>query len=179
MNTTDSVRTEDSAPYIVSSTVEQIIRNKDVPFTSEEENEVIALAIQILDSRMRKPGQDLLSPNAVKQFLKIALSEYDYEVFLVVFLNTQNKVIHHEEMFRGTIDGTSVYPREIARKALEVNAKNVIFAHNHPSGNVTPSQADVQITRKLSRGLEMFDIVVLDHFIVGETMYSMKEDGLI
>jgi len=100
-------------------------------------------------------------------------------LFYVLFLDNQHCLIHSEVMFRGTIDSSSVYPREVATKCLELSAKKVIFAHNHPSGLSEHSKADVDITKKLEQALGLFDIGVLDHFIVGRTIYSMKENGVI
>ena len=97
-----------------------------------------------------------------------------------MFLDNQHRVIQLDELFRGTIDGASVYPREVVKQALHHNAAAVIFAHNHPSGVTEPSQADKQITEKLKKALDLFDIRVLDHFIIGDgEPYSFAEHGLI
>jgi DNA repair protein RadC len=101
-------------------------------------------------------------------------------VFACLFLDNQNRVIQLIELFRGTIDSTSVYPREVAKQALHHNAAAVIFAHNHPSGIAEPSLADKHITEKLKQALALFDIRVLDHFIIGDGQpYSFAEHGLI
>ncbi|WP_375142670.1 JAB domain-containing protein [Methylomonas koyamae] len=100
-------------------------------------------------------------------------------MFLGVFLDNQHKVIACEELFRGTIDGASVYPREVVKTALQHNAAALIFAHNHPSGISQPSQADRVITEKLKSALALIDIRVLDHFVVGEAVYSFAEHGLL
>lgn len=103
-----------------------------------------------------------------------------YEVFVVMFLDAQNRLIAAEEMFRGTLTQTSVYPREIVKRAIEHNAASVIFAHNHPSGNTTPSRADEQLTYTLKSALQLIDIRVLDHVIVsGNQSLSFAEHGLI
>ena len=108
------------------------------------------------------------------------LSDYEHEVFACIFLNNQNEVLAIEEMFRGTIDGASVYPREVVKRCLEVNAAAVIFAHNHPSGDTTPSRADINITKVLIDALGLVDIRVLDHIIVGDgNSYSLAENGHI
>lgn len=125
-------------------------------------------------------GDALTSPQTTRAYLSAQLRGYSYEVFACLFLDNQNRVILLEELFRGTIDGASVYPREVAKRALFHNAAAVIFAHNHPSGVNEPSQADKQITEKLKQALVLFDIRVLDHFIIGDGQpYSFAEHGLL
>ncbi|MCQ8102767.1 DNA repair protein RadC [Methylomonas sp. SURF-2] len=125
-------------------------------------------------------GNALTSPEITRAYLSAQLRGYSYEVFACLFLDNQHRVIQWEELFRGTIDGASVYPREVAKRALFHHAAAVIFAHNHPSGVNEPSQADRQITDKLKQALALFDIRVLDHFIVGDGQpYSFAEHGLI
>jgi DNA repair protein RadC len=125
-------------------------------------------------------GDALSSPDITRAYLSAQLRGYSYEVFACLFLDNQNRVIQLDELFRGTIDAASVYPREVARLALQHNASAVIFAHNHPSGVAEPSLADKQITEKLKQGLALFDIRVLDHFIIGDgEPYSFAEHGLI
>jgi DNA repair protein RadC len=125
-------------------------------------------------------GNALTSPDITRAYLSAQLRGYSYEVFACLFLDNQNRVIQLEEMFRGTIDSASVYPREVVKKALHHNAAAVIFAHNHPSGIAEPSQADKHITEKLKHALALFDIRVLDHFIIGDGQpYSFAEHGLL
>jgi len=125
-------------------------------------------------------GNALTSPDITRAYLSAQLRSYSYEVFACLFLDNQHRVIVWEELFRGTIDGASVYPREVAKKALFHHAAAVIFAHNHPSGINEPSQADRQITDKLKQALGLFDIRVLDHFIVGDgDPFSFAEHGLL
>jgi DNA repair protein RadC len=125
-------------------------------------------------------GNALTSPEATRAYLSAQLRAYSYEVFACLFLDNQHRVIQFEELFRGTIDGASVYPREVAKRALFHNAAAVIFAHNHPSGVNEPSQADKHITDKLKQALVLFDIRVLDHFIIGDGQpYSFAEHGLL
>ncbi len=125
-------------------------------------------------------GDILTSPEATRAYLCAQLRSYSYEVFACLFLDNQHRVIVFEEMFRGTIDSASVYPREVAKKALAHNAAAIIFAHNHTSGINEPSQADKQITDKLKQSLALFDIRVLDHFIIGDgEPYSFAEHGLL
>ena len=125
-------------------------------------------------------GDVLTSPEATRAYLSGRLRHYPYEVFACLFLDNQHHIIEFEELFKGTIDGASVYPREVARKALEHNAAAIIFAHNHPSGISEPSQADKSITHKLQQALGLLDIRVLDHFIIGDGIpYSFAEHGLL
>ena len=125
-------------------------------------------------------GNALTSPEVTRAYLSAQLRGYSYEVFACLFLDNQHRVIQLDELFRGTIDGASVYPREVVKQALHHNAAAVIFAHNHPSGITEPSQADKQITEKLKKALDLFDIRVLDHFIIGDgDPYSFAEHGLI
>ncbi len=125
-------------------------------------------------------GDVLTSPEITRAYLSAQLRGYSYEVFACLFLDNQHHVIQLDELFRGTIDGASVYPREVAKQALRHNAAAVIFAHNHPSGVSEPSQADKQITEKLKQALALFDIRVLDHFIIGDGLpYSFAEHGLL
>jgi len=124
----------------------------------------------------------LASPAAVRTYLRVTLAGLDHEVFMVLFLDVQNRVIASEEMFRGSLTQTSVYPREVVKRTLELNAASVIFAHNHPSGAVQPSRADEVLTQTLKASLALIDARVLDHFIVagnGNTILSMAEAGLL
>jgi len=125
-------------------------------------------------------GDVLTSPEITRCYLSAQLRGYSYEVFACLFLDNQHRVIQLDELFRGTIDGASVHPREVAKQALRHNAAAVIFAHNHPSGISEPSQADKHITEKLKQVLALFDIRVLDHFIIGDgEPYSFAENGLL
>lgn len=118
-------------------------------------------------------ARDILSdPAATKHYLQTQLSRKQHEVFAAIFLDTRNQVLAYEELFRGTLDGASVYPREVVKSALAHNAAAVIFAHNHPSGIAEPSRADRDITRRLSDALALVDIRVLDHFVVGYNQTS-------
>ena len=125
-------------------------------------------------------GSALTSPEETKAYLKVHMRDFEHEVFVCLFLDNRHRLISIEEMFRGTIDGASVYPREVVKRALALNAAAVIFAHNHPSGVAEPSQADELITAKLIRALRTVDIRVLDHFIVGDgSLCSFAERGLL
>jgi len=124
-------------------------------------------------------GDALCSPQQTRQFLTAQLANYPHEVFACLFLDNRNRVISFEKMFYGTIDGASVYPREVVKLALKKNAAAVIFAHNHPSGIAEPSHADEQITQRLKEALSLVDIRVLDHFVVGDEVVSFAERGLL
>jgi len=127
-----------------------------------------------------KRGSVLSSPATVRDYLRLLLREKQHEVFVVVFLDAQNCVIDTEELFRGTLTQTSVYPREVVKRALSQNAAAVIFAHNHPSGVAEPSVQDQALTRTLSEALALVDIKVLDHFVVAANQtLSFAERGLI
>jgi DNA repair protein RadC len=144
------------------------------------DNEIISRALQILESRITyASSQPLTSPNDSKDYVRLRLAEREHEVFAVLFLDNRHSVIQYEEMFRGTIDGTSVHPREVVKSALAHNAAAVILAHNHPSGVAEPSQADMAITNRLKDALALIDVRVLDHLVVGETVVSLAERGLI
>ena len=119
-------------------------------------------------------------PGAVRDYLHLILHSREYEVFVVVLLDAQNRVLTSEEMFRGTLTQTSVYPREVVKTALKHNAAAVILAHNHPSGVAEPSHADQLLTQSLKQALALVDIKVLDHFIVaGGSALSFAERGLL
>jgi DNA repair protein RadC len=121
----------------------------------------------------------LTSPVDTKAYLHSQLRDRQHEVFACVMLDNRNRVIAFREMFRGTIDGASVYPREVVKQALADNAAGVILAHNHPSGIAEPSQADIQITERLKKALALVDIRVLDHVIIGDETLCFSERGLI
>ena len=122
----------------------------------------------------------LTSPASVRDYLRMTLAGRDYEVFMVLFLDAQHRVIESEEMFRGTLTQTSVYPREVVKRSLVNNAAALIFAHNHPSGVAQPSHADELLTRSLKEALALVDVKVLDHFIVaGGGVMSFAERGLL
>ena len=120
------------------------------------------------------------SPGKVKDYLRMQLAGRGHEVFAVLFLDAQNRFIVLEEMFRGTLTQTSVYPREVVKRALELQAAAVIFAHNHPSGAAEPSRADEFLTHTLKSALALIDVRVLDHLVVGQSdVVSLAERGLL
>lgn len=125
-------------------------------------------------------GSALSNPRATREFLRVRLRDLPHEVFCCVYLDNRNRVIGFEELFRGTIDGASVHPREVVKEALARNAAAVILAHNHPSGIPEPSHADEMITRRLKEALSLVDIRVLDHLVVGDAVCeSFAERGLL
>ncbi|MFO7705489.1 MAG: DNA repair protein RadC [Halopseudomonas sp.] len=127
-----------------------------------------------------KRGTALTSPGAVRQYLRSRLAHLPHEVFACLFLDNQHRVIAFEELFQGTLDSASVYPREVLKRALSLNAAAVILTHNHPSGVAEPSQADQLLTRRLKEALALVDIRVLDHLVVGDgEPVSFAERGLL
>lgn len=143
------------------------------------EDQIIRQASDILENRLLE-SDVLSSPGVTRKFLQAKLAPYTREVFAVLFLTAQHQVITYEEMFQGTLDGAAVYPREIVKRALEVNAAAVILSHQHPSGNSEPSAADRRITERIVSALSLVDIRVLDHIVVGCTdTYSFAEHGVL
>ena len=120
------------------------------------------------------------SPNAVREFLRLKLGGLSCECFWVLFLDSQNRLIKAEEMFRGTLTQTSVYPREVVKRCMELNAASLVLSHNHPSGVCQPSRADEHLTQSLKAALSLVDVRVLDHIIVSDSgCLSMAEMGLV
>ena len=140
---------------------------------------VLEMGRRHLQQTLDKPD-GFTNPDAVRHYLTSRLRHVPHEVFACLFLDNQHRLITYEELFRGTIDGASVYPREVVKKVLLHNAAAVIFAHNHPSGVAEPSDSDERITHKLQQALQLVDVRVLDHFIVGDNdVLSMAERGLL
>ena len=138
---------------------------------------VLELAKRALSEELQA-GVTLSAPQAVKQYLQLMLANRAYESFAVLFLDVKNRLIASEELFRGTLTHTSVYPREVVKSALAHNAAALIFAHNHPSGSAQPSSADHSLTQGLKQALALVDVRVLDHFVVaGPDVYSFAEHG--
>lgn len=146
---------------------------------SKDADKVVEAAMLVLQQRA-KYGSALTSPGSVRDFLKLHFRDFQYEAFVVVALDAQHRVIAQEELFRGTLTQTSVYPREVVKCALKHNCAAMIFSHNHPSGIAEPSHADEILTRSLKAALALVDVQVLDHFIVaGDSTMSFAERGLI
>lgn len=141
----------------------------------------ILRAQTILCERLRQPGVALGNPSAVRELLRLKLADKPHEVFVALWLDTQNRLIFPEDLFRGTLTQTSVHPREVVKSALAHNAAGVILAHNHPSGDTTPSRADIELTAALMAALRLVDVRVLDHFIVSGAAdpISLAERGLL
>jgi len=148
--------------------------------TKSNDDAIVAQAMQILAGRLRKTEDAFTSPQDVKDYLALRISSKDHEVFVVLFLDAQHRLIVAEEMFRGTLTQTSVYPREVVKAAIAHNAAAVVLAHNHPSGHVEPSRADETLTQTLKSALALVDVRVLDHVVVsfGRSV-SMAERGMI
>ena len=144
------------------------------------EEEVLAYSLSILETKLRGAGEIMSSPTLIKTYLRTLLQETPYEVFGVILLDAQNRLMHCEEMFRGTLSQTAVYPREVVTLALKRNAAGIVFFHNHPSGLAEPSHADQLLTSALKQALALVDVKVLDHFIVGGyNVLSFAERGLL
>lgn len=147
---------------------------------NQVEIETLLELVQRLLADRHRAGRALESPEQTRTFLRMRLMDRKHEVFGALFLDNRHRIIEVAEMFQGTIDGASVYPRVVVQRALEVNAAAMVFFHNHPSGVAEPSHADAAITRRLREALALVDIRVLDHFVVaaGESV-SFAERGLL
>ena len=154
------------------------IRDSQGVYRSVPVDALLVGAKQAVSARF-KAGFAIRSPADTEQYLQIALADLPFELFCCIYLDNRHRVVGFEELFRGTIDGTSVYPREVVRSALAFNAAAVIVAHNHPSGVSEPSQADERITRRLKSALELVDVRLLDHLVVGAEVTSMASRGLL
>ena len=146
----------------------------------QNEDWIVQQAIVLLERRVFKAGPRLERPDAVRDYLRLKLVAEPNEIFVVVFMNSMHDVLAVEPMFHGTINATSVYPRVVLQRALQLNAAAVIFAHQHPSGTTEPSNADRLLTEQLKTALALIDVRVLDHFVIGQgTPYSFAESGLL
>ncbi|MDP2902484.1 MAG: DNA repair protein RadC [Methylovulum sp.] len=142
-------------------------------------DEILAMARKLIRRKFVR-GQALTSPVITREYLMLEIASLEHEVFYGIFLDNQHRVLKAECCFQGTIDGANVYPREMVKRALQLNAAALILAHNHPSGITEPSTADQAITRRLIDALSLVDVRVLDHFIIGGTAcYSFAEAGLL
>jgi DNA repair protein RadC len=140
---------------------------------------VFEVARRALSQRLQE-REAFHTPDAVKHYLQLQLAHKNHEVFAVLFLDNQNRMLAMEELFRGTLSQTSVYPREVVMRALHHQAAAVVLSHNHPSGSVQPSRADEHLTQTLKASLALVDVRVLDHIIVGQGQaFSMAEQGLM
>jgi DNA repair protein RadC len=142
-------------------------------------DEILAMARKLIQRQFTR-GKALTTPALTREYLMLELALLEREVFYCLFLDNRHRVITAECCFQGTIDGASVYPRELVKRALALNAKALILAHNHPSGLAEPSAADKAITRRLVEALGLVEVTVLDHFIIGGTeQFSFAEHGLL
>jgi len=161
------------------------INTEDAPTYSsannnnDDDNHIISLAKTIIARRFKRVDV-MSSSETVKNYLTLHLAEKECEIFSVIMLDNQNRVIEFKELFRGTVNSASVYPREVVKEVLSSNASSVIFTHNHPSGLPDPSESDKQITKKLIKALELIDVKVLDHIIIGGAeSVSFSEAGYL
>ena len=171
---------ENAAPYTqmnLSFTLSPV--NTSYNVTGLNQDAVIQMALNILSQR-NAIGKPMVKPSDAADYLRIKLSGYKNEVFCAIFLDTRHRILAFEELFSGTIDGASVYPRVVVQRVMAHNASAVVFAHNHPSGIAEPSQADQFITKKLKEAMSLIDVQVLDHFVVGDSgTTSFAERGLL
>ena len=169
-----SISTSDRA---ASNTL--LVREGDGRYRPASAEEVLQRARQVMSHRVRR-GAVMNSPQAVKDYLRLEIGLLEHEVFFVVFLDSQHRLLALKEMFRGSVSQTSVYPREIVREALLLNASAVVLAHNHPSGCAEPSRADEKLTESLASALRLMEVRVLDHLVVtSDDIVSFAERGLI
>ena len=144
------------------------------------EQAALGRAMRLLERGLRTPGAALESPDATRDYLRLWLAHCDVEIFAVLFLSSQHELIEAREMHRGTLAQTSVYPREIVRAALQLNAGAVILAHDHPSGHPEPSDSDRKLTKTIKDALALVDVRVVDHVVVGGSLsFSFAERGLV
>ena len=169
----------DSLTTFNTDTSALLVRDVAGSYRPAGDDEILNAAQCLLASRVR--GTDTLSsPQMVKDFLKFRLAGLEHEVFAVLHLDSQHRVVDYVEMFRGTVSQTSVYPREVVKDALSRNSSALLLVHNHPSGSTEPSRADEHLTQTLKSAAALVDVRVLDHLIVaGDSVLSMAERGLI
>lgn len=155
------------------------IRKDTGHYTEARGEDIVNGARRYLRRKFRK-GKAIRSPADTEAYLMAELASEPHEIFCCLYLDNRHRVIKFDRAFNGTIDGTSVYPRVIVKRALELNAAAVIFAHQHPSGVAEPSQADERITKRLRSALELVDVRVLDHLVIGgDTVVSLASRGLL
>ena len=166
-----------SADVVASNAL--LVRDVNGHYRPASAEEVLQRARLVLSRRVRR-GATMSSPQAVKDYLRLGIGTREHEVFAVIFLDAQHRLLALKEMFRGTVSQTSVYPREVVKEALVLNAAAVVLAHNHPSGCAEPSRADEFLTQSLKTALALVDVRVLDHLVVTVTdVISFAERGLI
>lgn len=165
--------------YLLDANQQRFCRSKGMgPAKYAQLQAVIEMSKRFLSEKLDR-GEAITNPTLIRQYLLSRLRDYPYEVFACLFLDNRHRIIQYEELFKGTIDAASVYPREVLRRVMHHNAAALILAHNHPSGIAEPSQADMRITHKLKDALALIDVRILDHFIVGDEVTSFAEQGLL
>lgn len=165
----------------LSSSLDSSLLVRDVAgdYRPAKADEVLQAALRVLAGQMYG-SEALTSPQVVRDFLRIKLGTLEHEVFAIIHLDAQNRVIDYVEMFRGTVSQTSVYPREVVKESLARNSAALILVHNHPSGVAEPSRADEMLTQTLKSALALVDVRVLDHLVVaGASILSFAERGLL
>ena len=156
-----------------------LVRDDQGRYMQATADQILEAARQVIDQKIPR-GALFTSPELVKDYLRTKLAGFEHEVFAALFLDTKHRLIEYIELFRGTIDSASVYPREVVKAALRVNAAAAVFSHNHPSGNPEPSHADKVLTQRLREALAIVEIRTLDHIVVGsEGTVSFAEQGLL
>lgn len=171
--------TSSSSSSSSASSRSLLVRDLQGEYRPASADEVLQAARRVLSSKVRR-GSTMTSPEVVKDFLRLQFGGLEHEVFVVVFLDAQHRLICTKEMFRGTVSQTSVYPREVVKEGLRVNAAAVLLSHNHPSGSSEPSRADEYLTQTLKSALALIDIRVLDHLVVtADSVCSFAECGLL
>ena len=168
----DGVRSEDAVQYL-----HHRVPGEMTDAQAQHEADILAEAETILRKRWTRQGA-LSDPRDSADWLRVHCATMTAEVFGVIFLDNRHRILQSRELFRGTIDGASVHPREVVRAVLEANAAAVVLWHNHPSGNAEPSAADVALTQTLKQALDLIGCRVLDHLIAGETVTSLSRRGL-
>lgn len=161
--------------------VDGFCSNDKYVILSDDRDSILKCAADLVEPELKAGDFTVFNTiEAAKKFCQFSISQRQHEIFSVLYLDNRHRLIEYRELFRGTVDGAMVYPREIVKEVLELNATSVIFVHNHPSGDLNPSQSDIHITERLSKALKLFDVKVLDHFIVGpKGITSFSERGLL
>ncbi|WPU21962.1 DNA repair protein RadC [Cedecea neteri] len=148
------------------------------PVFPANEQRIIRRALRLLEKYQRQPGEQFLSTSFTKTWLQLQLAHQEREVFIVMYLDNQHRLLEREILFTGTLSHIEVHPREVVKSALKHNAAAVILAHNHPSGSAEISQQDKHITQRIVKALALVDVRVLDHLVVGNDVVSFAEQGL-
>ncbi len=168
-----------SLRVLLTSSQQQFCAHKGLgPAKYAQLQAVLEMAKRHLGENLKRE-ESLNSPQETRHFLQSVMRDYEHEVFGCLMLDNKHRVITFRELFKGSISSASVYPREVVKQALADNAAAVILAHNHPSGIAEPSQSDIHITKRLTQALELVDIRVLDHLIIGDEVVCFSERGLI